>query len=220
MKHFLNAEMLAVNVKTFPVDPAIAAEFTDPAQLPGRLISVAPKSDKWHSDIEWISPDDEQGFAVFESAFERLGIPQQAAPYVDLDLEVRLYFGFLVTRSRCTEPYFHHDWHGLNNEAFTVMIPVTTNHSGFGLLYKKATGETAEYDYRADEAIMFGDNFEHSTKPGVADEPVVLLSFEFGTDKMEHWPRIYDRLRKQATCLRQPDGSFIRTGRDASRIVK
>jgi hypothetical protein len=219
MKHFLNREMLAANVKTFPVDPAIVAEFADPARLPGRLISVAPKRDKWHSDIEWISPDDEEGFAVFESAFERLGIPEQAAPYLDLDQEVRLYFGFLVVRSRCTEPYFHHDWRGLNNEAFTFMAPVSANASGFGLLYKKLTGETAEYEYRPDEGIMFGDNFEHSTKPGAADEPVILLSFEFGSDKMEYWPGIYDRLRKQATLLRQSDGDFVRTGREVSSVI-
>lgn len=218
MKHFLNREMLAANVKTFPVDPTIVAEFADPARLAGRLISVAPKRDKWHSDIEWISPDDADGFAVFESAFQRLRIPEQAAPYLDLDREVRLYFGFLVVRSRCTEPYFHHDWRGLNNEAFTFMTPVSANASGFGLLYKKLTGETADYEYRAGEAIMFGDNFEHSTKPGAADEPVVLLSFEFGSDKMEHWPAIYDRLRKQAALLRQPDGSFVRTGREVSRL--
>jgi hypothetical protein len=219
MKHFLNREMLAVNVKTFPVDPAILAEFADPSRLPGRLISVAPKRDKWHSDIEWISADDEEGFAAFESAFERLGIAAQAAPYLDLDREVRLYFGFLVTRSRCTEPYFHCDWNGQNNEAFTFMAPVTANASGFGLLYKRLKGDTAEYEYRSDEAILFGDNFVHSTKPGLSDEPVVLLSFEFGTDKMEHWPNIHDRLKKQATCLRRPDGAFIRTGREISRIV-
>jgi hypothetical protein len=220
MKHFLSRDMLAVNVITFPVDATVIAEFADPSRLPGRLISVAPKRDKWHSDIEWISPDDEEGFAFFESAFQRLGIPQQAAPYLDLDREVRLYFGFLVTRSRCTEPYFHCDWRGENNEAFTFMSPVTANTTGFGLLYKKLTGETAEYEYRSGEAIMFGDNFEHSTKPGISEKPAVLLSFEFGTDRMEHWPGIYDRLRKQATLLRQPDGRFVRTGREVSRVVR
>jgi hypothetical protein len=219
MKHFLNSEMLALNMKTFAVDPTIIAEFADPARLPGRMISVAPNPDKWNSDIEWVSPDDEEGFVAFESAFERLGISEQAAPYLDLDKEVRLYFGFLVIRSRCNESYFHCDWRGQNNEAFTFMAPFSTNTNGFGLLYKRLTGETAEYDYRPGEAILFGDNFEHSTKPGTADEPVILLSFEFGTDKMEHWPGIYDRLRKQATCLRQPDGTFIRTGRAVSRKV-
>lgn len=220
MTHFLNREMLAVNVKTFPVDPGIIAEFADLSRLPGRMISVAPKRDKWHSDIEWISPDDQAGFEFFQSAFERLGVAAQVAEYLDLSQEVRLYFGFMVTRSRCTEPYFHCDWRNLGNEAFTFMTPVSTNASGFGLLYKKLNGETAEYEYRPGEAIVFGDNFEHSTKPGLAGEPVVLLSFEFGTDKMDHWPGMFDRLRKQATLVRRPDGAFVRTGREVSRLVR
>jgi hypothetical protein len=32
--------------------------------------------------------------------------------------------------------------------------------------------------------LIFGDGFLHATKPGQSDEPVVLLSFTFGTDKM------------------------------------
>jgi hypothetical protein len=44
-------------------------------------------------------------------------------------------------------------------------------------------------------------------------EPVVLLCFEFGSDKMEHWPKIYPNIAKQATHLRQPDGQFIATGK-------
>ncbi len=153
----------------------------------------------------------------YSSAFERLGIPQQAAPYLDLDREVRLYFGFLVTRSRCTEPYFHHDWHGLNNEAFTVVIPVTPNHSGFGLLYKKATGETAEYDYRADEAIMFGDNFEHSTKPGVADDPVILLSSSSSAPTRWHPLGAHLRPAQEAGDLFAPAGRSSFDTRDRER---
>ena len=219
MRHFLSKEMLAVNVMTFAVDPAIVAEFANPSRLPGRMISVAPKRDKWNSDIEWISPEDERGFAVFESAFQRLGVPAQVAEHLDLNREVRLYFGFLVVRSRCTEPYFHCDWRDLSNEAFTFMAPVSANANGFGLLYKRLTGDVGEYEYRSDEAIVFGDNFEHSTKPGETEEPVVLLSFEFGTDKMDRWPGIYDRLKKQAALVRQPDGTFVRTGLEISRIV-
>ena len=219
MRHFLSREMLAVNVKTFPVDPAIVAEFADPSRLPGRMIGITPKHDKWHSDIEWISADDQEGFSVFESAFERLGIPAQVTEHLDLEREVRLYFGSLVVRSRCTEPYFHCDWRDLSNEAFTCITPVSANAAGFGLLYKKLNGETGDHEYRSGEAILFGDNFSHSTKPGESAEPVVLLNFEFGTDRMDRWPQIYDCMKKQAALLRQPDGSFVRTGREASRVV-
>jgi hypothetical protein len=219
MKHFLNSEMLAVNAKAIPVDAAIVAEFADRSRIPGRLISVVPAPGMWKSDIEWISADDEEAFEAFESAFHRLGIPDQAAPYIDVDKEVRLFAGFLVVRSRCTDAYFHTDWRKLNNEAFTVLTPVTDNAREFGLLYKKATGETGEYRYRPGEAIMFGDNFMHSTKPGQSEEPVVLLCFQFGSDKMEHWPAINAQLNTQATQLRLPDGRLVRTGGKADKVL-
>jgi hypothetical protein len=219
MKHFLDAEMLTVNAKTIPVDPEIVGEFTDLARFPGRLVTVEAGPKLWKSDIEWISADDEEAFVAFESAFQRLGIPAQAAPYLDLDRETRLFAGFLVVRSRCVDTYFHTDWRKLNNEAFTVLTPVTDNAANFGLLYKKVTGETGEYSYRSGEAIMFGDNFEHSTKPGQSDKPVVLLCFQFGTDKMKHWPAITGQLYTQATQLRRPDGVLIRTGRVAPSFV-
>ena len=219
MRHFLNAEMLAINAKTMPVDPDIVAEFGEPARLPGRLVSVVAGPGKWKSDIEWISADDERSFEAFESAFHRLGIPDQAASYLDIDKEARLFAGFLVVRSRCTDTYFHTDWRKLNNEAFTVLTPVTANAGEFGLLYKKATGEVGEYAYRSGEAILFGDNFAHSTKPGQSEEPVVLLCFQFGTDKMKHWPAINAQLNTQATLLRLPDGRLVRTGAEPDRVV-
>jgi hypothetical protein len=208
MRHFLNKEMLAPNVMTFDVDPSIVAEFADCTQLPGNYSAVSPYD--WNSDIEWISAGDEEAFGVFQSGFDRLAIAEHVAPYLDLESEVRLYAGFLVTRSRCTEPHFHVDWVRTNNEAFTLMTPVSSNAGNFGLLYKRLDGGIGDYDYKVGEAIAFGDNFSHSTKPGQSDEPVVLLCFEFGTDKMEHWPNIYRTVGKQVTHIRQPNGAFVR----------
>jgi hypothetical protein len=38
------------------------------------------------------------------------------------------------------------------------------------------------------EAIVFGDGFEHATEPYPESESLrVMLSFTFGTDKAEHW---------------------------------
>jgi hypothetical protein len=217
MKQFINAELNAANAKIIPVDRAIVEEFAKPEQLPCKLVSVAPGG--WNSDIEWISPDDETGAALFESAFERLGIPAQAAPYLDIEHEVRLFAGFLVIRSRCARPYFHADWTELNNEAFTVLTPVTGDVEDFGLLYGKLDGEVGNYDYRRGEAILFGDNFVHSTRPGRSDEPVVLLCFQFGSDKMKYWPGIVSQMDTQSTQVRRSDGVLVRTGTVASRIV-
>jgi len=38
----------------------------------------------------------------------------------------------------------------------------------------------------------------------------VLLCFEYGTDKMERWPNIYQTVGKQVTHLREPNGRFVR----------
>jgi hypothetical protein len=211
LKHFLNRELLAPNVMTFAVDESIVAEFRDLDLRDGNYSTVKP-SKNWNSDIQWISAADEETFSVFQSAFDRLAIGAHAAPYLDIDRQVRLYAGFLVVRSRCTKAHLHVDWNGANNEAFTLLTPVSGNTADFGLLYKKLTGETGEYAYKTGEAIAFGDNFQHGTKPGQSEKPVVLLCFEYGTDKMEHWPRLHRTVGYQATHLRQPDGEFVRAG--------
>jgi hypothetical protein len=212
MRHFLNRELLAPNVMTVPVDQHVVAEFAalDHRRTPG-LASVSPD---WKSDIEWVAPSTPEAHRIFESAFDRMGVADHVRAYLDLDQEVRLYAGFLVIRSECAAPAFHVDWAKANNEAFTMLTPVSAAPDGFGLLYKKLNGETGDYDYRPGEAIIFGDNFSHSTKPGRSDEPVILLCFEFGTDKMEHWDRIFATIGRQAGMLRRPDGEFMHTQLD------
>jgi hypothetical protein len=217
MKHFLDSELQALNAKRIRVDEAIVAEFEGPSRLPGRFVRLAG-GNSWNSDVEWICPQDEEAFAAFESAFDRLGIAAHAAPYLDTDRGVRLFSGTIIIRSRCTSPFFHADWRKLNNEAFTVITPITANSDAFGLLYKDLKGREAEYRYRVGEAIMFGDNFVHSVKPGRSDEPVMLLSFELGTDKMKHWDAIKAH-RPGTPLLKQPDGSFMRTVIAPSRVV-
>ena len=146
----------------------------------------------WESDIQWISASSPEAFERFENAFMKLGVAAHVAPYLDLDREVRLYAGFLVTRRSCSKPNFHLDWERTNNEAFTLITPVSAYSTGFStLLHPKLNGEIGEYYYIPGEAIIFGDHFSHSTKPGETDEPVALLSFTFGTDKMVHWDKIF-----------------------------
>jgi len=217
VKHFINHEMLALNVTTFPVDPKIVSEFASRSELPGGYSTVKPGG--WKSDIEWVSASDEQSFAVFQSAFDRLEIGERLAPYLDLQDEPRLYAGFLVVRRECREPHFHVDWTGANNDAFTLMTPVTPAREGFGLLYERLDGSVGDYGYRLGEAVAFGDNFRHSSKPIRSDEALVLLCFEFGTDKMEHWPSIYRTVGKQVTHIRQPDGRFVRAHGKAATPV-
>jgi hypothetical protein len=209
MKHFLNPDLGAANVLTVDVDPGIVREFLPLSRGLLEEAEFCTIHPPWNSDVRWISPSTAATFEIFQSAFDRLGIASHVRPYVDVEKEVRLYSGFLVVRSHCTEPSFHQDWDNANNEAFTLITPVTGNAAGFGMLYKKITGTTAEYEYKLGEAIILGDHFIHSTKPGSSEEPVVLLSFTFGTDKMVHWDKILRTAGYQSKLIRQPDGEFL-----------
>jgi hypothetical protein len=208
VKHFMNRELLAPNVATFNVDFAIVRQFSRAEHLRGELSTVRPHN--WHSDIKWVSAADEEAFSVFQQAFDGLGIAARAAPFLDLKREVRLYAGFVVVRSHCIAADFHVDWTNTNNEAFTCLTPISPSSPELGLLYRQLTGQSAEYRYVPGEAIAFGEGFAHSTKPGTAAGPETLLCFEYGTDKMEHWPNIYSTVGRQVTHLRQPDGRFVR----------
>ena len=210
MKHFINRDLLAPNVLTVPVDPATVDEFAPIAADHGDTNRFQAVNPPWNSDIVWVSANDEATFQLFQSAFDRLGVAAHVAPYLDLDREVRLYCGFLVIRSQCTSTDFHRDWEETNNEAFTLITPIGGNAEDFGLLYQRLDGETREYGYRRGEAIIFGDHFNHSTKPGSSDRPVALLSFTFGSDRMEHWDRISRTAGYQSALVRLPDGSFQR----------
>jgi hypothetical protein len=208
MKHFLNKEFLAPNILTVPVDAALIRERMSPHM--GRLDSrrLFSTSPRWDSDMRWVSAISEDAFTEFQSLFDELGVAKFVEPYLDLEHEVRLYSGFLVERSVCEKPNFHTDWVDANNEAFTLLTPITDNSKGFGLLYKRLDGEIGEYDYKLGEALIIGDAFVHSTRPGRSAEPVVLLSFTFGTDKMVHWENIAKTALRQGRLVRLPNGAF------------
>jgi len=216
MKHFLDPDLAAPNVLRVTVDHDIVREFLPLARGSTPGAGYATMRPPWESDIRWISASVPETFERFEVAFNKLGIAAHVTPLLDLDREVRLYAGFLVTRRSCSRPNFHVDWEQTNNEAFTLITPVSDNATGFGLLYRKLNGDIGEYDYRPGEAILFGDHFSHSTKPGQSDEPVVLLSFTFGTDRMLHWTKIFRTAGYQSRLVRRPDGEFVRLDRKAS----
>jgi hypothetical protein len=192
---------------TIDVDPAVVREFLPIARRrPSRHFSVVRP--RWSSDIRWIGPRSPEAYRLFESAFHRLGIAAHVEPMLDLDHEPRIYAGFLVTRRRCRNPDFHVDWRDTEGQAFTLMTPVGNNASGFGLLYRDDSGVVRDYDYRPGEAVLFSDDFLHSTKPGSSDQPVVLLCFTFGTDRMKYWDRIRATSGSQSALTCRPDGRF------------
>lgn len=207
MKHFLNHEMLAPNVMTVPLDLDVVQEFEGLGAITQADADFGIFRPAWSSDIRWIGARNEASFSIFQSAFDRLDIARHVREFLDLEHDVRLYAGFLHTRSRCTDDDFHVDWVLTNNEAFTLLTPISSGGDDC-LLYKKINGEVAEYSYRPGEAIIFGDHFIHSTPKGSWDPPFTMLVFNFGTDKMDHWPKIKATVGKQCQLLRRPDGTF------------
>jgi hypothetical protein len=210
LRHFINHQLLAPNVLTVPVDMSIVREFEELTQSldPGsEYFTLVPWKNS--TDLRWISAATEAAFATFESAFERLDAARHVRDYLDLEREVRLYAGYLVTRSECTKLKFHVDWMLTNNEAFTLLTPLCGFEPGQKLLYKKLTGEVAEYSYKPGEAIIFGDHFAHSTPRGAWNPPFTLLVFQFGTDKMVHWPKVLRTQGTQCSLIRCPNGKFV-----------
>jgi hypothetical protein len=221
-KHFINPVLKAPNVVEVDIDLAVLHEMqallAEVLSSPSKLLdgcildSTVPlwvMRPKWGSDIRWISQHTVEGYRLFKLAFDRLGVADHVARYIDLDKAIVLYSGFFVVRQECNELDFHRDWVKANNNAFTFLTPLTENAGELGLAYRNVFGEVCEYAYTMGKGIIFGDHFLHSTNVGKASSPIGLLCFTFGTDKMEHWEPISTTAAQQGSMYRQPDGQFI-----------
>ncbi|CAN5171432.1 hypothetical protein BH11PSE2_BH11PSE2_16090 [soil metagenome] len=223
-KQFINPQMRAPNVLEVDIPPGLIDSLKDVVRqvqairiksgdvvLDGGLTLHVTGPEGWDSDIRWISQADEAGYGFFEPLFRQSGVTDAVAEFIDYDRQIRLYSGFFVSRSLCSKPRFHADWVKGDNDAFTLIAPLTENCAGMGLVYRDITGREVDYPYRLGKGIVFGDHFVHATQAGRTSEPAVLLSFSFGTDRMENWPAISHTAAHQGICHRRPDGVFVRT---------
>jgi hypothetical protein len=210
VKHFINRDLVAPNVLTVPVDYGIVSEFAelaaDPDPGPDYFTRI-PWPDV--SDMRWTSGATRRSFERFEQAFHQLQVADAIRDYVDLASEVRYFTGFIYTRRHTTDVNMHVDWRA-NNEAFTLITPISGPADRLKLTYQTMKGDLADYSYRLGEAIIFGDYFTHSSPIGNSDTPTSMLVLHFGTDKMEHWDNLIRPQRWQAPLVQRPDGTFIR----------
>ena len=220
-KHFINREFLAPNVLEIDVDVGIIESLSGVSHLLqqhgnfegmvdiGNGVRLHCEHPDWKSDIFWLSQADRAGYDYFEDLFRRLGVAEAVAAKIAGDREIVLYSGFFVTRGDCREPDFHCDWIGANNDAFTFIGPVSDNCGELGLTYMTMRNQPENYRYQPGKGLVFGDFFRHSTAAGESKARTVFLSFTFGTDKMENWPKIAATAAKQGMFYRQPDGKFV-----------
>jgi len=208
MGHFYNEQLRALNVVEVDLDPTVLAKFSALLQSPLDPHDYCTASPPSNSDIRWLSANSLRCFRFFQAGFQQLGLARVVEPWLDLKERVMMYSGFLVMRSNCQQADLHVDWNDTNNQAFTCITPLTDHTPDFGLLYQQRDGSLASYTYRPGKALVFGERFLHSTRPGQSQEPVVLLSFTFGTDKMDYWPAIAETAAAQGNLVRLPNGTF------------
>ena len=232
-KHWINPDLLAPNVLEIDVPAAVL----DPlrtlvpllqAQRPGNPPLVTPDGlnlhihhhPDWDSDILWITQFDEPTYRHLEAVFDALAIAAQVEGRIAFDERVVLYTTMFVTRSRCDAAHLHFDWLNMDNDAFTFLTPLSENGCAIDLLYEDFRGQPRTYRYRHGKGLIFGSHFHHSTAPGKADEPAVLLAFQFGTDRMDRYKAIL-KSAYQGAFHRRPDGRFVRSGvaQDAVQAV-
>ena len=72
--------------------------------------------------------------------------------------------------------------------AYTLITPLFELDDAHGnLMYKDASSNIKTYQYKMNEAVIFGDGFEHATEPYARTDALrVMLSCTFGTDKIEY----------------------------------
>ena len=169
----------------------------------------------WHSDVAWISADDQPTHDTFHSLFERMGLAGKFGPIVgDAGGGVHLYSAFFVVRTTCSKTDMHVDYENeVETRALTLMTPLYTEYSeveDFQLVYLDDEAKLRRYRYELGEAIVFGAGFTHSTEPGTATafesrqaeaaEAEVAMeetSVVAGTDS-DRWLRLPSRTRRRA----------------------
>jgi len=183
----------------------------------GRFFVMRPGL--WHSDICWISADDDAAFAIFEDWLSRSTLAEQLASAMDCSDKPVLYNGYFVVRRGCSGVNMHTDFvDAVGTNAFTVMTPLRDyrNADNFQLVYLDDAGSPQQYRYRRGEALCFGAWFQHSTEPGQADPADGVhcyLCFTFGSDKKEYWPLVLETQGGYAArVLRGPDRTEHVTG--------
>ncbi|MFQ6537785.1 MULTISPECIES: hypothetical protein [Aphanothece] len=212
---FHNAKLDALNVLEVDIDLRHINKFKPSLASNLNTADFHVEHPPWQSDIQWISPNTLTMFKAFRDLFEALHIADTVRPLLDLEQGPRLYSGFLVRRGHCSAPTFHEDWVDTYQQAFTLITPLQLGEPPAALLYRKTDGSEGRYPYKLGKGIIFGDKFVHSTEPGICAPPVELLSFTFGTDKMQYWDRISRTGAYQGNLVRRPDGSFLYHNFDA-----
>lgn len=155
----------------------------------------------------WISNNNAHTYNIFKSFMTELDIMDDIKTLVDFDNDIQVYCGFFVVGKKMDRQTWHKDFvDGAN--AYTLITPLFDLDKSHGnLMYKDQSSKVKTYNYKMNEAIVFGEGFEHATALYPESASLrVMLSFTFGTDKARYWDRLKETIADQSNFMILPCG--------------
>lgn len=155
----------------------------------------------------WISSNNAHTYQLFKVFMDGLDIMEDIKELVDYDDHIEVYCCFFVVGKKMDRETWHNDYRDGAN-GYTLITPLFELERSHGnLMYKSVSSSINTYEYKMNEAIVFGDGFEHATEPYPhTDELRVMLSFTFGTDKAEYWDILKETIGEQSNFMILPCG--------------
>ena len=155
----------------------------------------------------WISNNNAHTYNIFKSFMNELDIMDDIKELVDFEDHIEVYCGFFVVGKKMDRQTWHKDFFDGAN-GYTLITPLFDLDKSHGnLMYKNALSAIKTYEYKMNEAIVFGDGFEHATEPYPETDTLrVMLSFTFGTDKAEYWNTLKETIGSQSNYMILPCG--------------
>ncbi len=155
----------------------------------------------------WISNNNAHTYNIFKSFMNELGIMEDIRELVDFENGIEVYCGFFVVGRKMDRETWHKDFQDGAN-AYTLITPLFELDQSHGnLMYKDGESTVRIHEYKMNEAVVFGDGFEHATQPyPETDKLRVMLSFTFGTDKTEYWNTLKETIGEQSNYMILPCG--------------
>ena len=122
---------------------------------------------EWHSNMHYITPDDDKANLDFLTALGEAGfdtVLDGVGDYFELDGLMCYYISFIAV-SYCDGSYLHADAEGSNGKNFNMLFPVMqTEDPGPELDIEADDGSLViGYKYEKDHAILLGDDGFHGT---------------------------------------------------------
>ena len=160
----------------------------------------------------WLSGNTEKTYQIYRRFFDALEIEDEIKLLVDHQEKIVMYCGFLVIGNRAPSSLWHVDYRPGAN-AYTLITPLFEPAPDHGnLLYKDNDELDRIYPYELGKAIIFGEQFIHSTEPyNLSKEIRVLVSMTFGTDKIEYWDILEKTIGNQSSYFILPCGHVAGT---------